>query len=192
MTALTYFNLLFKNVEGGIPSSIGILCNLKFFSYTNCISRSPLVLTSSIVSIVFTGKPLSADAVVDESWFSDPAFCEKSKLWYPLSKTLAEEAAWKFAEENGINLVAVNPGMNPSASGRYSIVGSVAHCSVAVKTFRDLFPALKLLEKCKDDRPFTPTYQISKERAQTLDVEFTPLEVSLKDAAEGLKEKNFF
>lgn len=27
-----------------------------------------------------------------------------------LSKTLAEEAAWKFAKENGIDLVAINPG----------------------------------------------------------------------------------
>lgn len=27
-----------------------------------------------------------------------------------LSKTLAEEAAWKFAKENGIDMVAMNPG----------------------------------------------------------------------------------
>ncbi|KAM1157990.1 hypothetical protein ACFX1X_028846 [Malus domestica] len=200
-----------------------------------------VVLTSSIVSIVFTGKPLSADTVVDESWFSDPAFCEKAKLWYALSKTLAEEAAWKFVKENGIDLVAVNPGVaigpllqptlnssselllklfdgtgkfpnathrwvdvrdianahilafeNPSASGRYSIVGSVAHYSVAVKILRDLFPALNLPEKCADDQPFAPTYQISKERAETLGVVYTPLDVTLKDAVESLKQKNFF
>ena len=34
------------------------------------------------------------------------------QLWYQLSKTLAEEAAWKFAEECGIDLVAVNPGFS--------------------------------------------------------------------------------
>ena len=28
-----------------------------------------------------------------------------------LSKTLAEEAGWKFAEENGIDMVSMNPGM---------------------------------------------------------------------------------
>lgn len=28
-----------------------------------------------------------------------------------LSKTLAEEAAWKFGKENGIDIVAVNPGL---------------------------------------------------------------------------------
>jgi nucleoside-diphosphate-sugar epimerase len=32
------------------------------------------------------------------------------QLWYHLSKTLAEEAAWKFAEECGIDLVVINPG----------------------------------------------------------------------------------
>lgn len=29
--------------------------------------------------------------------------------WYVLSKMLAEEAAWKFAEEKGIDLVVINP-----------------------------------------------------------------------------------
>lgn len=33
------------------------------------------------------------------------------QLWYVVSKTLAEEAAWKFAKENGIDLVTMNPGL---------------------------------------------------------------------------------
>jgi nucleoside-diphosphate-sugar epimerase len=33
------------------------------------------------------------------------------QLWYMLSKTLAEEAAWKFAKENAIDMVAINPGL---------------------------------------------------------------------------------
>ena len=32
------------------------------------------------------------------------------QLWYMLSKYLAEEAAWKFCKENGIDLVTINPG----------------------------------------------------------------------------------
>lgn len=33
-----------------------------------------------------------------------------SKIWYPLSKTLAEKAAWEFAKEKGLDVVVVNPG----------------------------------------------------------------------------------
>lgn len=33
------------------------------------------------------------------------------QLWYLLSKTLAEESAWKFAKEKGIDLITINPGM---------------------------------------------------------------------------------
>lgn len=32
-------------------------------------------------------------------------------MWYVLSKTLAEEAAWKFTKEKGIDMVAINPAM---------------------------------------------------------------------------------
>lgn len=32
------------------------------------------------------------------------------QIWYPLSKTLAEKAAWEFAKEKGLDVVVVNPG----------------------------------------------------------------------------------
>ncbi|GMP87959.1 hypothetical protein CsSME_00040124 [Camellia sinensis var. sinensis] len=38
-------------------------------------------------------------------------FCICYRLWYQLSKTLAEDAAWKFAKEKGIDKVAINPAM---------------------------------------------------------------------------------
>ncbi|GAB2216684.1 hypothetical protein Droror1_Dr00024461 [Drosera rotundifolia] len=69
-----------------------------------------VIITSSLAAVSFNGRPLNPDVTVDETWWSDPAFCEKSKIWYHLSKTLAEEAAWKFAKENGIDLVTINPG----------------------------------------------------------------------------------
>ncbi|XP_062173273.1 phenylacetaldehyde reductase-like [Alnus glutinosa] len=209
-------------------------------SCANSPSVKRVVLTSSTAAVAFNGRPRTPDVVVDETWFSDPEVCKQANKWYVVSKTLAEDAAWKFAKEKGIDLVAINPSMVigpllqptlnssaavisnlingaqvfpnltfgwvdvrdvakahiqaceiPSASGRYCIVETVAHNSEVVRTLRELYPSLRLPEKCADDNPFVPTYQVSKEKAKSLGIEFTPFEVSLKDTVESLKEKNF-
>ncbi|XP_034704597.1 cinnamoyl-CoA reductase 1-like [Vitis riparia] len=199
-----------------------------------------VVVTSSMASVVFTGKPLTSEVLIDESWFSDPVLCKESKLWYVLSKTLAEEAAWKFSKENGIDMVTINPAwvigpliqptlnlsaelvLNlingaqtfpnrsyrlvdvrdvanahiqayeiPEASGRYCLVESDLHCSETLKILHKLYPDLPLPEKCADDKPYAPSFRVSQEKAKSLGIHFTPLEVSLKDTVESLKEKNF-
>ncbi|KAL9455155.1 hypothetical protein AB3S75_010544 [Citrus x aurantiifolia] len=199
-----------------------------------------VVLTSSMAAVAYNGKPRTPDVVVDETWFSDPEVCKQSKLWYVLSKTLAEDAAWKFAKEKSIDMVTINPAMVigpllqptlntsaaavlslikgaqtypnatlgwvnvkdvanahiqafevPSACGRYCLVERVLHYSELVNTVHELYPTFELPEKCADDKPYVPTYQVSKEKAKNLGIEFIPLEVSLKETIESLKEKGF-
>ncbi|GLT38961.1 hypothetical protein SLA2020_131740 [Shorea laevis] len=91
------------------PAVKGTLNVLKSCAKVPSIKR--VVVTSSMAAVLFNGKPLTPDVVVDETWYSDSAFCDHSKLWYMLSKTLAEEAAWKFAKENRLDLVTINPGV---------------------------------------------------------------------------------
>lgn len=45
--------------------------------------------------------------------------------------------------------------------------------------------------RCADDKPFVPTYQVSKEKAKSLGIDYIPLEQSLKETVESLKEKGF-
>lgn len=200
-----------------------------------------VVVTSSIAAVAYNRNPRTPDVVVDETWFTDPDFCKGLQLWYVVSKTLAEDAAWKFAKEKGIDMVTINPAMVigpllqptlntsaaailnlinggqtfpnasfgwvnvkdvaeahiqafevPSASGRYCLVERVVHYSELVKILKELFPDFQLPEKCADDKPFVPTFQVSKEKAKSLGIEFIPLEVSLKETVESLKEKEFF
>ncbi|KAF8398363.1 hypothetical protein HHK36_017290 [Tetracentron sinense] len=190
------------------PAVKGTLNVLGSCAKTPSVKR--VVVTSSIAAVAFNGRPRTPDVIVDETWFSDPEFCKNSKMWYVLSKTLAEEAAWKIAKENGVDMVAINPSMvigpllqptlNTSAeavlnlinaSGRYCLVGRVAHNSELVKILRELYPGFHLPEKCADDNPFMPTYQVSKEKTKGLGIDFIPIEVSLKETVESLKEKNF-
>ncbi|OMO96534.1 NAD-dependent epimerase/dehydratase [Corchorus olitorius] len=198
-----------------------------------------VIITSSLGAVLFTGKPLVDDDIVDETWFSDPDFCEKSKLWYMLSKTLAEKAAWKFAEEHGIDMITIHPGVvcgpllqptlnmscglilnligaekfpnetlpwidvrdvanahilafeNSSARGRYCIAGRPMHSSKLVQILRELYPALNLPDKCSDEIPLINIpCQFSSERVESLGINFTPLELSLKDTVESLKQNN--
>ncbi|KAK9913037.1 hypothetical protein M0R45_036863 [Rubus argutus] len=219
------------------PAVKGTLNVLKSCAKFPTVKR--VVLTSSMASVVKTEKPLTSDDIVDETWFSDPLFCEKSKQWYALSKTLAEDAAWKFAKDNGIDMVSMNPGfvigpllqptLNlsveliqnlitgkplsaskyvfidvrdvasahiqafelPSASGRYCLVSNVEHNSDTLKIIRQLYPTLYIPERCEDNNPLDVLYQVSKEKAKGLGINFLPFEVMLKDTIESMKVKGF-
>ncbi|RVW63138.1 phenylacetaldehyde reductase-like [Vitis vinifera] len=79
----------------------------------------------------------------------------------------------------------------PMARGRYCLVGSILHCSETMKILQKLYPALNLPEKCADDKPYEPTHMVSQEKTKSLGIDFTPLEESLKDTVESLRERNF-
>nr|DAD29668.1 TPA_asm: hypothetical protein HUJ06_031136 [Nelumbo nucifera]DAD29678.1 TPA_asm: hypothetical protein HUJ06_031146 [Nelumbo nucifera] len=42
-----------------------------------------------------------------------------------------------------------------------------------------------------DDKPYVPTYQVTKERAKSLGIDFIPLKESIAETVESLKEKTF-
>ncbi|KAL3647555.1 Coumarine and phenylpropanoid biosynthesis [Castilleja foliolosa] len=221
------------------PALKGTLNVLRSCAKTPSVKR--VVLTSSLAAVIINGKPRTPQVVVDETWWSDSKFCKKIQQWYFLSKTLAEDAAWKFVKEKGIDMVAINPAMvigpllqptlnsssalilnlingaetypnaavgwvnvkdvanahilafeNPSANGRYCMVESVAHYSEIVKLLRELYPTLQLPEKCANNKPLMPAYQVSKERAKSLGIEFTSLQESINQTVESLKNKKHF
>ncbi|XP_058750861.1 cinnamoyl-CoA reductase CAD2-like isoform X2 [Vicia villosa] len=187
----------------------------------NSCAKSPsvkrVVLTSSFASVAYNGRPLTPEVVVDETWFSNADLLLEEKKWYSYAKTSAEEAATKFLTENSIDHVVMNPGseetfMNAafgwinvkdvanahilayedsSASGRYCLVERVIHFSELTKILHHMYPTLQIPNKCADDKPLMQTFQVSKEKAKKLGVEFIPLEVSLREIVESLKEKEF-
>ncbi|KAK9288037.1 hypothetical protein L1049_016482 [Liquidambar formosana] len=114
------------------PTLKGTLNVLHSCAKTRSVKR--VVLLSSLAAVAYNGRPLTSDVVVDETWFSDPDFCKESEIWYVVSKTLAEDAAWKFVKEKGpqtfpnasigridvkdVAKAHIQALENPSASGR--------------------------------------------------------------------------
>ncbi|XP_058752361.1 phenylacetaldehyde reductase-like [Vicia villosa] len=218
------------------PAVKGTLNVLKSCAKSPSVKR--VVFTSSVAAVALNTRPKNPEVIVDETWFSDPDFCRESQLWYPLSKTLAEAAAWEFANENKIDMIVINPTMvagpllqpevnesvQPildiingipfpnnaygwvnvkdiadahirayeiaSASGRYCLSERGVHLSELAKLLHDLYPTFQISDKCEDEEPYIENYQISKEKAKSLGIEFTPLEVSLKETVESFREKN--
>ena len=60
------------------PALKGTLNVLRSCAKDPSIKR--VVITSSMAAVAFNGKPLARDVVIDETWFSNAAVCEKSKV----------------------------------------------------------------------------------------------------------------
>ncbi|KAJ0682889.1 putative cinnamyl-alcohol dehydrogenase [Helianthus annuus] len=80
---------------------------------------------------------------------------------------------------------------NAEANGRYFIVGDVVRSSEIKIILDKLYPDLGFSQRYKDKCVEAQLYSISKVKAESLGVDFTPLEVSLRDTIESLKEKKF-
>lgn len=90
------------------PAVKGTLNVLKSCIKSPSVKR--VIVTSSIAAVSCNPVYQGPDVVIDETWFSDTEFCKENEKWYWLAKTLAEKSAWKYAAENGMDLVVVNPG----------------------------------------------------------------------------------
>ncbi|KAI4368627.1 hypothetical protein MLD38_017164 [Melastoma candidum] len=149
------------------------------------------------------------DVVVDETWFSDPEICRKSKAWYMLSKTLAEEAAWNFANEKGIDMVVINPEvvigpllqptLNTSSAEILNLIDETSHSrphqrvggSIRFDTEEEHTETL-LHRRHANHGPQIPKCKVSTVRSKSLGIEYTSRRRrSLEETVESLKEKGF-
>ncbi|KAL5063127.1 hypothetical protein RYX36_024864 [Vicia faba] len=196
------------------PAVKGTLNVLKSCVKSPSVKR--VVFTSSIAAVAFNTRPKNPKVIVDETWFSDPDFCRESQFWYILSKTLAEAAAWEFkrilqlhnkrtqflnagipfpnyafgwVNVKDVAIAHIRAYEIASASGRYCLSERVVHHSELANMLQDLYPTLQISDKCENEETYTTTYQISKEKAVSLGIEFTSLEISLKETMESFKEK---
>ncbi|KAL6494450.1 hypothetical protein OROGR_031250 [Orobanche gracilis] len=124
-------------VDPAVEGSLNVLAAARKYGVRR------VVLTSSISSMVPNpGWP--SGCVVDESSWTDLDYCKLREVslllppptaphrrillkWYPVSKTLAEKAAWNFANKNGVDVVAVNPS---TCLGQLLQPGLNASCAV--------------------------------------------------------------
>ncbi|KAJ8750342.1 hypothetical protein K2173_014257 [Erythroxylum novogranatense] len=87
------------------------------------------VLTSSLLACVWRDdSPQNISSVINHESWSDESLCIDRKLWYALGKLRAEKAAWRTADEYGLKLVTICPGLitgpkflhrNPTATIAY-------------------------------------------------------------------------
>ena len=78
-------------------------------SAAKAVGVKRVVVTSS-TSAITPSPNWPPDKVKAEDCWTDVEYSKLKGLWYTLSKTLAEKAAWEFAKENGFDVVVVNPG----------------------------------------------------------------------------------
>ncbi|KAL5707290.1 hypothetical protein ACHQM5_025354 [Ranunculus cassubicifolius] len=67
-----------------------------------------VVVVSSIAAVCMNPK-WPKDQPMDESCWSDEEYCQSTKNWYCLSKTIAESEAFEYAKKTGLDIVTVCP-----------------------------------------------------------------------------------
>ncbi|XP_022773681.1 cinnamoyl-CoA reductase-like SNL6 [Durio zibethinus] len=87
------------------------------------------VLTSSLLACIWRDSSQNdLPPLVNHDCWSDESVCIDKKLWYALGKLKAEKVAWKIAEEMGLKLTTICPGLitgpefsyrNPTAATAY-------------------------------------------------------------------------
>ncbi|KAI3757685.1 hypothetical protein L6452_05228 [Arctium lappa] len=134
---------------------------------------------------------------IDESSWSSVEFCERLNIWYVLSKTMAEKAAWEFCNQNGINLVTILPSfvVGPSllptlCSTASDILGLLQGISTVidndelVSILSERYPTLPIPKRFEQhDRPY---YKFDTTKLKSLGFKFKPIfwfEAKLKPGA---------
>ncbi|CAO2177701.1 unnamed protein product [Urochloa humidicola] len=69
-----------------------------------------VVLMSSKSAMVPNPSWPADKAIAEDDCWADVELLKRRQIWYNVSKTLAEKAAWEFAEREGLQLVVLNPG----------------------------------------------------------------------------------
>ncbi|KAK9051358.1 hypothetical protein SSX86_027985 [Deinandra increscens subsp. villosa] len=107
-------------------------------------------------------------------------------------KELLPDGVYMLADVRDVAIAHILAFEKPEANGRYCVVGDVIRSSKMMMIANKLYPNLgrslrHKVEECVEMAP----YSVSKAKAESLGVEFTPIKVSINDTIESLKEKKF-
>ncbi|CAH1418083.1 unnamed protein product [Lactuca virosa] len=194
----------FKEILGpAINGTINVLTAAKE------VGVKRVVVTSSVSAIVPSPKWPPHLPKTEDCW-ADEEYCKQNQLWYPLSKTLAEKAAWDFAKEKGLDVVVVNPGtvMGPilpptlnasmlmilrliQATGRHLCVEAISHYGDFAAMVAQLYPQYNIPRFSKDTQPGLLRSKTGSKKLMELGLEFIPMEQIIRDSVESLKTKGF-
>ncbi|CAN1165906.1 Anthocyanidin reductase ((2S)-flavan-3-ol-forming) [Linum perenne] len=128
------------------PAIQGVENVLKACARAKTVKR--VVLTSSAAAVTINNVK-ETGLVMDEKDWTDVEFLtsEKPPTWgYAVSKTLAEKAAWKFAEENNIDLVTVVPSLVAGPSLTADTPSSI-NLALSLLTGNEFLNGLKGMEE---------------------------------------------
>ncbi|KAH0450861.1 hypothetical protein IEQ34_021553 [Dendrobium chrysotoxum] len=89
------------------PALVGTKNVLKACSET---SVKRVVVVSSAAAIMIN-PDWAQGIIMDERCWSNEEFLRSTENWYCLSKTMAERAAFKYAQENGLDVITVCPSL---------------------------------------------------------------------------------